>query len=183
MTDFGADDAFRPGTAKLKEHYGIEMPVSTVQRMTEYHAEGIYAQERARVIEPGTAAGFLIGEMDGSMVPVVEPAPDVQDPRKGKRLSWKQVHLNLVHPKGSVTPYSGEILPAELRKVGGSGNAVRRKRGLAPRVSCMRSAMAHRGLLTNWICTSGPRGTIWSISSISASINSSDSFWGARSGG
>ena len=83
MTDFGADDAFRPGAAKLKEHYGIEMPVSTVQRTTEHHAEGIYAQDRARVIAPGTVAGCLIGEMDGSMVPVVEPASDVQDHRKG----------------------------------------------------------------------------------------------------
>ena len=107
MTDFGADDAFRPGTAKLKEHYGIDMPVSTVQRTTEQHAEGIHAQDRARVIEPGTIAGFLIGEMDGSMAPVVEPASEVQDHRKGKKLSWKEVRLNLVHPKGSVTPVFG----------------------------------------------------------------------------
>ena len=57
MTDFGADDAFGPGAAKLKEHYGIAMPVSTVQRTTEHPAEGIYDQEVARVIEPGTAAG------------------------------------------------------------------------------------------------------------------------------
>ena len=51
MSDFGADDAFRPGTAKLKEHYGIDMPVSPVQRTTEQHAESIYAQDRAWVIE------------------------------------------------------------------------------------------------------------------------------------
>jgi len=43
--------------AKLQEHYGITMPVSTIQRTTEPHAAGIYAQEVARVIEPGTAAG------------------------------------------------------------------------------------------------------------------------------
>jgi hypothetical protein len=107
MTDFGADDAFGPGAAKLKEHYGIEMPVSTVQRTTEHHAECIYAQEMARVIEPGTVAGFFIGEMDGSMVPVVEPSAGVEDHRKGKVLSWKEVRLNLVHPKGSVTPVFG----------------------------------------------------------------------------
>ena len=88
MTDFGADEAFGPGAAKLKEHYGIAMPVSTVQRTTEHHAECIYEQEVARVIEPGTAAGgIFLGELDGSMVPVVEPSPEAEDQRKGKRLS------------------------------------------------------------------------------------------------
>ena len=76
MTDFGADKAFGPGAAKLKEHHGIEMPVSTVRRTTEHHADCLYEQEVARVIGPGTAAGVFIGEMDGSMVPVVEPSPD-----------------------------------------------------------------------------------------------------------
>ena len=107
MTDFGADEAFGPGAAKLKEHYGMERPVSTVQRTTEPHAECLYEQEVARVIEPGTTAGLLIGEMDGSMVPVVEPSPEAEDQRKGKVLSWKEVRLNRVHPKGRVTPVFG----------------------------------------------------------------------------
>ena len=107
MTDFGADHAFAPAATKLKEHYGIEMPVSCVQRTTEHHARCIYEQEAARVIRPGTAAGMFIGEIDGSMAPVVEPSPDAADHRKGKVLSWKEVRLNLVHPQGSVSPVFG----------------------------------------------------------------------------
>jgi len=107
MTDFGADHAFAPAAAKLKEHDGIEMPVSSVQRTTEHHARWIYEQEAARVIRPGTAAGMFIGEIDGSMVPVVEPSPDAADHRKGKVLSWKEVRLNLVHPQGRVSPVFG----------------------------------------------------------------------------
>jgi hypothetical protein len=108
MTDFGADDAFGRVPSKLKEHYGIEMPVSTIQRTTEHHAQRIYEEEAAREIGAGTAAGVIfIGEMDGSMVPVVEVSPDAADKRKGKCLSWKEVRLNLVHPKGSVTPVFG----------------------------------------------------------------------------
>lgn len=42
MTDFGADEAFGRVPAKLREHYGIEMPVSTIQRTTEQHAQWIY---------------------------------------------------------------------------------------------------------------------------------------------
>jgi hypothetical protein len=108
MTDFGADHAFGRVPAKLKEHYGIEMAVSTIQRTTEQHAQQIYEQETARKIAPGTAAGVIfIGEVDGSMVPVVEPSPEAEDKRKGKVLSWKEVRLNLVHRHGSVTPRFG----------------------------------------------------------------------------
>ena len=108
MTDFGADHAFGQVPAKLQEHDGIEMPVSAIQRTTEHHAECIYEQEAAREMDAGTAAGVIfIGEMDGSMVPVVEPSPEAPDRRKGKVLSWKEVRLNLVHPQGSVSPVFG----------------------------------------------------------------------------
>jgi len=108
MTDFGADPAFGRVPAKLQEHYGIAMPVSTIQRTTEHHAECIYEQEAAREMRAGTTTGsVVIGEMDGSMVPVVESSPDAEDQRKGKAFSWKEVRLNLVHPKGSVSPVFG----------------------------------------------------------------------------
>jgi hypothetical protein len=108
MTDFGADHAFGRASGKLKEHYGIEMPVSTIQRATEQHAQRIYEHEAARELRPGTAADVIfIGELDGSMAPVVEPSPAADDKRKGKVLSWKEVRLNLVHPQGSVSPRFG----------------------------------------------------------------------------
>ncbi len=78
--------------------------MSTVQRTTEHHAKCIYAQNMARAIEPGTATDFFIGEMNGSRAPVVEPSSEAEDQRKGKVLSWKEVRLNRVPPKGSVTP-------------------------------------------------------------------------------
>src|SRR5512144_2894744 len=66
MTDFGADHAFGRVPAKLKEHYGIAMPVSTIQRTTEHHAQQIYEQEAARTIHPEAAAGVIfVGELDG----------------------------------------------------------------------------------------------------------------------
>jgi len=108
MTDFGADHAFGRVPDKLQEHYGIEMPVSTIQRTTEQHAQRIYDHAAAQEIGPGAAAGVtFIGELDGSMVPVVEPSPAAVDKRKGKVLSWKEVRLNLVHRQGSVTPRFG----------------------------------------------------------------------------
>jgi len=42
----------------------------------------------AREIGPGTAAGVLfVGELEGSMVPVVEPAPEAEDKRQGNTIS------------------------------------------------------------------------------------------------
>ena len=108
MTDFGADHAFGQVPDKLQEHYGIEMPVSTIQRTTEQHAQRIYDQAAAQEIGPGAATGVtFIGELDGSMVPVVEPSLTADDKRKGKVLSWKEVRLNLVHRQGSITPRFG----------------------------------------------------------------------------
>ena len=134
MTDFGADDAFGRVPAKLKEHYGIAMPVSTIQRTTEHPAEGIYDQEVARVIEPGTAAGgIFLGELDGSMVPVVEPSPDAEDQRKGKVLSWKEVRLNLVHPKGSVTPVFGGNFVGGVEESGRQWARCAAKAGFGPK--------------------------------------------------
>ena len=132
MTDFGADDAFGPGVAKLKEHYGIAMPVSTMQRTTEHHAHCIYEQEVARVIGPGTAAGVFIGEMDGSMVPVVEPSPEAEDKRKDKVLSWKEVRLNLVHPQGSVSPVFGGNFAEGVEESGRQWGRCAAKAGFGP---------------------------------------------------
>ena len=133
MTDFGADEAFGRVPDKLREHYGIAMPVSTIQRSTEHHAQRIYEQEAAREIDPGTAAEVtFVGEMDGSMVPVVEPSPDAEDKRKGKVLSWKEVRLNLVHRQGSVTPTFGGNFAGGVEESGRQWWRCAAKAGFAP---------------------------------------------------
>jgi len=108
LVDFGADEAFGRVPDKLREHYGIAMPTSTVRRTTERHARCLFEQERARENHAEAAKELLfVGEMDGSMVPVVEVAKDAADKRKGKTLVWKEARLCLVHPLGSATPVFG----------------------------------------------------------------------------
>jgi hypothetical protein len=46
MTDFGADGAFVGAAARLKEHYGIEVPMSAIRWITEEHGEAMRAQEK-----------------------------------------------------------------------------------------------------------------------------------------
>jgi hypothetical protein len=116
MVDFGADDPFAGGTAKLKEHYGIEVPVSAVRTVTEAHGATMLASQKQKSDWPEgwerAGVPVLIAEMDGSMLPVVETAaPETGeagvDRRKTRSVSWKEARLGLVHAPGSVTPIFG----------------------------------------------------------------------------
>lgn len=108
LTDFGADHAFGRVPGKLKEHYGIEMPASTIRRITERHAERCLKEESARLIEVKPAAGrVFIGEIDGCMVPIMETPEGEGDHRKHKQLSWKEARLCLVRETNRATPVFG----------------------------------------------------------------------------
>ena len=45
VVDFGADQAFGRVPHKLKEHYGIELPVSTIRQLTEQHGQLMHEQQ------------------------------------------------------------------------------------------------------------------------------------------
>jgi hypothetical protein len=133
LVDFGADEAFGRVPDKLQEHYGIEMPVSTIQRLTERHAQCLFEQEKAREISAESAKGRLfIGEMDGSMVPVVEIAKDADDKRKGKTLVWKEVRLCIAHALGSVTPVFGGHFAGGVEESGRQWERCAAKAGFGP---------------------------------------------------
>ena len=89
LADFGADHAVGRAPDKLREHYGIAMPASTARRTAERHAQSLLERERAREIPAGTAQGRLfVGEMDGSMAPVVEATRDAP-PTSARAGPWR----------------------------------------------------------------------------------------------
>ena len=97
---------------KLVEHYGILLGESTIRRITEGHAHKIF--ERSKVqpdgIKPPVEASVLIVEMDGGMVPLVEPDASQTDRRKSKKLHWKEAKICLAHAQGSKTlTYAGTM--------------------------------------------------------------------------
>jgi len=109
MTDFGADLAFGQVPAKLKEHYGIEVPVSAVRTITEEQARRIHAQEQCQTSLPAQGVAWVIAETDGSMIPIVDTAaPETGaaggDRRKTRQVRWQEARLSLAHAQGSVTP-------------------------------------------------------------------------------
>ena len=101
VSDFGADVAFGKVPQKVKEHYGIEVPVSAAQTLTEQHAAEMKQQQGVLQRLPFGGVTQLVGELDGSMVPIVSIAARADkstatDGRKRRQLSWREARLSLV---------------------------------------------------------------------------------------
>lgn len=94
LVDFGADNSFLEATKKVREHYGVEVPVTAARQQTLAHAKAVGALQH----EAAPAARLVITGMDGSMVPIVESGPG-EDRRKGKTLLWKQANLSCARAK------------------------------------------------------------------------------------
>lgn len=105
LTDFGADHSFVEATQKVREHYGIELPASSVRERTLAHAKAIGVVEHQAPKQP---VETLITEMDGTMLPIVETKIEAgRDGRKGKQLSWREARLCLARPLDEVNAVYG----------------------------------------------------------------------------
>lgn len=119
VTDFGADVPFAQAMDKLVEHYGVVLAESTIRRITEGHAQAIFeAAELDEAWPTQTGHEELIVEMDGGMVPTVEPDAAQKDKRRGKKLVWKEAKICLAHAKGSKTLAFGGTLQGDAVTAG-----------------------------------------------------------------
>ena len=100
LTDFGADHSFMEATQKVREHYGIELPASSVRVRTLIHAKAIAAVAHEA---PQRPAQTLVTEMDGTMLPIVKTQSEPGlDGRKGKQLFWREARLCFGRPLEAV---------------------------------------------------------------------------------
>jgi hypothetical protein len=90
ITDFAADQSFAQTRIKLQEHYGFTIGESTIQRIVLGHARNMFEAGRPSRDFPKTQGCHkdIIAQIDGGMIPIVEPDPDQKDKRKGKH-SWR----------------------------------------------------------------------------------------------
>jgi hypothetical protein len=107
MTDFGADDSFGEGAKKVKEHYGIEVPISGVRKVTQAHGEAMLREEPESELGK-QGARLVIAGMDGSMIPIVsietsEKGRKIKDKRKHRHLGWKEARLCVARDPRSVS--------------------------------------------------------------------------------
>jgi hypothetical protein len=103
---------------KLVEHYGILLGESTIRRITEGHAHAIFERSQAQPDRLTPPASVLIVEMDGGMVPLVEPDASQTDQRKGKKLHWKEAKICLAHAPGSKTLAYGGTMQGDVDTAG-----------------------------------------------------------------
>lgn len=119
ITDFGADHAFGRVPKKLQEHYGIDLSASSVRAITEYHAGQLYQAEERITDQPKIdGCKLLIGEIDGSMIPIVTVDEQAKDKRQNKTLQWKEARLCLAHEAGSSTPTFGATFSGTVADAG-----------------------------------------------------------------
>jgi hypothetical protein len=103
VTDFGADFPYAQAMDKLVEHYGVLLSESTIRRVTQSHAKRVWdagQTEQPYPEDAGTETTVIV-EMDGGMVPIMEPSSEQPDRRRGKRLHWKEAKIGLAHRHGS----------------------------------------------------------------------------------
>jgi hypothetical protein len=105
MVDFGSDESFLDATKKVREHYGVEVPLNAARQHTLAHARAIGALEH----KPAPPAKVVISGMDGSMIPIVESGTS-EDKRKDKTLSWKQANLCCARSQDAVECIYGATL-------------------------------------------------------------------------
>jgi len=125
LVDFGSDESFLDATKKVREHYGIEVPIRAVRQQTLAHAGAIGAVEHS----PAAPAKVVITGMDGSLIPIVESGVG-EDKRKGKTLGWRQANLCCARSQDTVQCVYGATM-ASVKMAGLTWRAVAVGAGLA----------------------------------------------------
>lgn len=106
LTDFGAEVSFGRAVTRVREHYAIDVPVEAVRQHTLRHGKAMTMLSQTASATP---AQTLITEMDGSMIPVMQPGRGA-DARQGRRLFWREVRLCSARVGGQTTTLYGATL-------------------------------------------------------------------------
>jgi hypothetical protein len=111
IVDFGSDASFIESSKKIKEHYGIELPSSSIRKILTQHAHII--NKSLEKIQPKDKphGKIIIGESDGSMIPIVKFDENIPgDRRKTRATLWAECRLNLAYAQGDIIPkYSATL--------------------------------------------------------------------------
>lgn len=118
ITDFGADVPFGQIPAKLQEHHGLDVPVSSAQAITQHHAEQVFNLQLDRLqtdMADDDGVDCVIVEMDGSLIPIVKTASSTvsgekQDRRKTRTVGWQEARLASARTPEQAVPVFGATM-------------------------------------------------------------------------
>jgi hypothetical protein len=105
VVDFGAEHSFAKAAERVREHYGIDLSVEAIRQHTLSHGRRIHQL----AADAMAASKTLVVQMDGTMIPVMEPAAQ-GDGRKGKQLLWREARLCLARPSDKANALYGSTL-------------------------------------------------------------------------
>lgn len=108
MTDFGAEVSFAQASARLQQHYGIEVPPTAVRRVSLHH--GRQLQDWTPPTHPTTEATRLINECDGSLIPLREALTTNAAGQRTMPRAWKEVRLCAARAEGAAQARYGATL-------------------------------------------------------------------------
>jgi len=119
ITDFGADGSLQSAAAKIEEHYGIALARSSVKNTTLKHAHKMLALKKRihKNYHKSINPKVIVGEIDGTMVPIVETDSRAKDRRKKKTLSWKESCLSRAYTLGTLIRAKMQRLGQRIKQV------------------------------------------------------------------
>jgi hypothetical protein len=106
MVDFGAEDSFAAAAARMQEHHGLRVSAWRVRQQTYHHAKAMGDLEPPK----RQPSAVLVTQIDGSMIPILEPAQGSGDKRRWRRVSWRETRACLARDQNSATPIYGASL-------------------------------------------------------------------------
>ena len=154
LADFGAEASFQAATLRVKEHYGLLIPIGALRQQTLRHGRAITALADP---QKAPAATQLITEMDGSMIPVMQPGSG-HDRRKGKSLFWREVKLCCARPVGSVQTRYGATL-GNATTAGWLWQELARSAGLNPQTQVHGLGDGARWIMDQFTSNFGEQGS------------------------
>jgi hypothetical protein len=107
MVDFGAEASFATASERMREHHGVEVRAEEVRQETYQHAK------RMADLKPPARphSATLIAQIDGSMIPILEPAPPgAADKRRARKVCWREIKACLARDRNAATPLFGATL-------------------------------------------------------------------------
>jgi hypothetical protein len=112
LTDFGAELAFAQASARLQQHYGIDVPPTAVRRISLHHGRQLQDWTPPARTTPDTAR--LVNECDGSLLPLREPLVINAAGQRTMPRAWKEVRLCAARAEGTASARYGATLGSVL---------------------------------------------------------------------
>lgn len=97
----------------MLEHYGVDLPASTIKNITELHAKKMEKnQQNIQTLQKKSKASKdTIAEADGAMVPMVTiDAAFKGDKRKTRKTEWREGRVVLAREKGTIKPIYSALI-------------------------------------------------------------------------